>query len=421
MNETEFAQLINENSGKLYIVGGWVRDSLMKTQPKDKDYCITGFNKEKFIRLFPAAKQVIGEKGMQTVDVFLFEIDKEIQEVALARKEIKTGEGYHGFNFHSDEDVTIEDDLKRRDITINSIAYDVLNNIFIDPFNGIKDIEKGIIRATSEAFYEDPLRVYRIAVRAAITGFIVEERTKQMMIKASNELSILSQERVVKELEKALLSKYPDKFFRLLQELDILNIHFKELNNLVNVPQPVKFHPEGDCFEHTMQVLVAMSKLTKRVELLYSALVHDLGKGITPIDMLPNHHGHENEGVPLVESLSKSLGVPNKWRDTALFATEYHGKFHKIGEMKDIKIADLLMTAHKNPIGIEGFALMGLADTRGKGDPDKEHLYYEFAIESGKEIVKVKGNKEFEGIRARDDKRRRQAAIVKEMKKKFIE
>jgi len=419
MNEKAFSKTIINHGGKLYVVGGWVRDTLMDKTPKDKDYCVTGFNREKFLAVFPQAKQVIGEKGKQTVDVFLLNIDDETQEVSLARKEVKTGKGYHGFSFNSDESVTIEEDLERRDITINSIAYDIEKDKYIDPFGGIADVKNRIIKATSEAFYEDPLRVYRIAVRAAITGFNVEERTKEMMIKASEELHLIHKERVVKELEKALTAENPDKFFRLLQELGILQIHFKQVSDLFGVTQPEKYHPEGDAFEHTMQVLVAMSKLTDRVELLYSALVHDLGKAVTPKELLPNHHGHEDEGVPLVKELSEALGVPNKWKDTALFATEYHGKFHRIGEIRDIKVSDLLMKAHKNPIGLDGFAAIGLADTRGKGDPTKEHPYYEFALRAGEEIVKVKGNKEFEGIRARDDKRRRQAAIVKQMKKEM--
>ena len=422
MNENEFTKTICSNNGKLYVVGGWVRDTLMNKLPKDKDYCVTGFNKEKFLSVFPHVKQVIGEKGKQTVDVFLLDVDGTVQEISLARKEVKTGKGYHGFSFHSDEFVTIEEDLKRRDITINSIAYDIEEDKYIDPYNGIADIKNGVIRATSEAFYEDPLRVYRIAVRASITGFDVEERTKKMMIKASEELHLIHKERVVKELEKAFTAEYPDKFFRLLQELGILQIHFKQVSDLFGVTQPEKYHPEGDAFEHTMQVLVAMSKQTDRVELLYSALVHDLGKGVTPKELLPNHHGHEDEGVPLVKELSEALGVPNKWKDTALFATEYHGKFHRIGEIRDIKVSDLLMKAHKNPIGIDGYAAIGLADTRrGKGDLTKEHPFYEFALKAGQEILKVKGNKEFEGIRARDDKRRRQAAIVKQMKQKYLQ
>ncbi|WP_310877046.1 HD domain-containing protein [Priestia megaterium] len=420
MKEIEFAEKVNTAGGTTYIVGGWVRDELMNQEPKDKDYCVTGFDKTLFLGTFPEAQQVIGQNGKKNVEVFLLDINGNREEIALARKEIKQGEGYHGFKFISNKDITIEDDLYRRDLTINSMAINILTNELIDPYGGKQDIENKVLRATSEAFYEDPLRVYRVAVRHAKTGFEVDDKTKEMMKIASQELHTVKKERVVQELKKSLTSDNPDKFFRLLQEIEVLDIHFGHLDNLYGVIQPVQHHPEGDAFEHTMRVLTAMRKLTSKEERLFSALVHDLGKGITPKELLPKHHGHESAGVPLVKEMCKELGVPKKWEQAALFATENHGKFHSLGNMRDIRIVDLLNEAEKNPLTVEGFADVALSDSRGKENPNEHHPYYTFALEVIREISKVKGNKELEGLKAKEDKRKRQAAIVKSIKKEWF-
>lgn len=414
----EFALKVKEAGGVLYDVGGGVRDDLLGIPSKDRDYCVTGFTPKSFKKAFPDAQQVIGQDGKKTVYVFLVEITGVRVEVALARKEIKTG-SRHGDYEYEVEGITIETDLYRRDVTINSIARNVLTGEYIDPYGGIEDLKNGIIRATSDAFYEDALRVYRVAVRHAKTGFVVEERTKEMMKKASLELPDISSERVVEELKKAYDSPAPDKFFRLLQELDILHIHFPHLAGLYGVPQPPEHHPEGHTFEHTMRTIVAMKKLSSRYEDMYSISFHDVGKKVTPKELLPKHHGHEEAGVPLVEEMSKSLGVPTSWRKAALYATKYHGKFHRLGEIRDIKIVDFLVEAEKTPLKVEGLAKVALADARGKKDPDATHPYYDFALRAIQEISKVKGNKELEGIKARDDKRRRQAVIIRKLKKEF--
>lgn len=417
--ELEFAKEVAKKDGALYDVGGSVRDYFMGIPCKDHDYCVTGFDNESFLLAFPDAKQVIGQNGEKTVDVFLMHVGEEQVEVALARQEVKTGEGYHGFQYVSTKDITIEKDLYRRDLTINSMARKVLTGEIIDPYGGREDIKNRILRATSDAFYEDPLRVYRVAVRYAKTDFAVEERTKEMMKIAAKELHTVKRERVVAEMEKAFSSKKPDLFFRLLQELDILSVHFPEIDALVGVSQPKEHHPEGDVFEHTMQSLREMRSLTDRKEELYAILSHDVGKALTPTESLPKHHGHEAAGVPVVEMMNKRLGVPTTWKKAAMFATENHGKFHLIGEMKSVKVVDLLTGANRNPLGVKGLANVALADRRGRNNPSVTHPYYDFALAAIEEITKVKGNPELEGKRAGEDKRRRQAEVVARMKKEM--
>lgn len=437
MNEKQFAEIIAEKGGRLYRVGGQVRDEILiklenahlsheeveekiTRTVKDKDYCLVGFDRVSFLETFPKAQQVIGQNGEKTVDVFLLEIDGGKEEIALARQEVKVGEGYHGFEFMSEKTTTIQQDLYRRDLTINSIAQDVLTNEYVDPYGGIQDIQNKVLRATSDAFYEDPLRVYRVAVRyAKMSDFTVEERTKEMMKKASIELKDLKSERVVEELKKALLAKRPDLFFRLLQELDILKIHFPEVAALDGVIQPQQHHPEGDAFEHTMRTMVAMRNNDGSLEEIFCMLMHDVGKALTPKELLPKHHGHEQEGVPLVQTFCERLIVPKTWKKSALFATGKHGKFHKIGEMKAGKIVDLLNEADRTPIGVKGFAKVALADARGKANPDADHPYVTFALRAIEEMKKIKGNKELEGEKARDDKRSRQITVIKALKREM--
>ena len=424
-NEKEFAQATVEKGGRLYRVGGSIRDELRGIKPKDDDYCVTGFSNQTFLNAFPSAHQVLDKNGEKTVDVFLLKVNGKTVEVALARTETMvedSNEGYHAFEFHADEDITIEMDLYRRDMTINSIAKDLLTGEYIDPYGGIQDIKDKVIRATSDAFYEDPTRVYRVAVRYAIDeGYEVEERTKVMMKKASRKLDKVAINRVVNELEKALLSPRPDKFFRLLQEVDVLDIHYPWVNNLVGVIQPEEHHPEGDAFEHTMRTLLSMRKQSEKAEEIFSMLTHDFGKYLTPLEKRPAHHGHEKAGVPLVNEMCNALKLPRSWRRAALFATEYHGKFHALGEMRIGKVVDLLVKAERTPLKIEGFARVGLADTRGKKDPNAKHPNTKFALLAKEELLKAKPNLSLKGRAVGEDMRRQQIGDVKKLKKQLIE
>lgn len=269
MQILDIANKINNANGKLYMVGGAVRDKFLGAEPKDYDYSVTGISMETFISLFP-------EANLRGKSFPVFDIDGV--EFALARRERKIDKGHKGFIIEANERITIEEDLKRRDVTINSIAIDVLENKVIDPFNGIEDIKNKILRATSDAFLEDPLRVYRVAKLASRLNFKVEEKTLEMMNSLKNELETLSMERVYKELYDALSTKSPSIFFNVLRKANVLEVHFKEIYDLIGVEQPIEYHPEGDVYNHTMEVVDRCAKKTDEVYIRFAALVHDLRK-----------------------------------------------------------------------------------------------------------------------------------------------
>lgn len=304
------AQKIEKAGGRLYLVGGAIRDDLLGKKTHDEDYCVTGMTAEKFQKIFPEAH--IRGKAFEVFDMYG-------KEFAIARTESKYGLGHKEFEINTSPKITIEQDLARRDITINSIAKDVLTGKIIDPFNGRKDIENKIIKATTKAFKEDPLRVYRVARFAAQLEFKVEEQTIEQMKELKKELDTLSGERVFEELKKALNTPKPSIFFEILKKANLLDIYFKEINDLIGVEQPIQYHPEGDAYNHTMLVLDKSAELTeeyqinKKLEIRFSALVHDLGKGTTPKEEYPHHYGHEERGVKLVEQLGHRVKVPNNW------------------------------------------------------------------------------------------------------------
>lgn len=306
----KIAQKIEKARGRLYLVGGAIRDDLLGKKTHDEDYCVTGMTAEKFQKIFPEAH--IRGKAFEVFDMYG-------KEFAIARTESKYGLGHKEFEINTSPKITIEQDLARRDITINSIAKDVLTGKIIDPFNGRKDIENKIIKATTKAFKEDPLRVYRVARFAAQLGFKVEEQTIEQMKELKKELDTLSGERVFEELKKVLNTPKPSIFFEILKKANLLDIYFKEINDLIGVEQPIQYHPEGDAYNHTMLVLDKSAELTeeyqinKKLEIRFSALVHDLGKGTTPKEEYPHHYGHEERGVKLVEQLGHRVKVPNNW------------------------------------------------------------------------------------------------------------
>ena len=281
MNINEIAKIIEQNGGRLYLVGGAVRDSLLNRPICDEDYCVTGIDKELFIKLFP--KSYSRGKAFE-----VFEIKKK--EFALARKEKKVGKGHKEFEITTGKEITIEEDLKRRDLTINSIAKDVLTGEIIDPYGGVEDIKNKVIRATSKSFMEDPLRVYRVARFASKLNFSVEENTIKMMNELKDELNTLSKERVFCEFRKALKTEKPSIFFNVLKSANVLDVHFKEIYDLIGSLQPSLHHPEGDSFNHTMLAIDNSVNLTEDLMVRYSVLVHDLGKGLTPKEMYPHHY-----------------------------------------------------------------------------------------------------------------------------------
>ena len=207
------------------------------------------------------------------------------------------GFGHKEFEIETGKEITIEEDLARRDITINAIAKDVLTGEVIDPFGGRNDIENKIIRKTTSHFKEDPLRVYRVARIAAQLEFMVDEETIKEMETLKPELLSLSKERVFVEFRKALESNKPSIFFEVLRKANVLEVHFKEIQDLIGALQPKEYHPEGDAFEHTMKVVDKSVEFTSDLRIRFSCLVHDLGKGVTPKEMYPHHYGHDAKGV----------------------------------------------------------------------------------------------------------------------------
>lgn len=315
MEIEKIARVIEQNGGRLYLVGGAVRDSLLNRPIYDEDYCVVGIEKDKFIQLFSQAIS----RG-KSFEVF----DLEGKEFALARTEKKIGKGHKNFEITTGKNITIEEDLKRRDITINAIAKDILTGEIIDPFDGVKDIKNRIIRAIGDSFLEDPLRVYRVARFASELQFEVEEKTLKYMNELRQELDTLSKERIFVEFRKALSSDRPSIFFNTLKNAKVLDIHFKEIYDLIGSLQPLKYHPEGDSYNHTMIAVDNSVRLTDNVLIRYACLVHDLGKGLTPKEEYPHHHGHAAKGVEPVRNLSDRIGVPTAWKKAGITSSKEH-------------------------------------------------------------------------------------------------
>lgn len=426
------ARLIHEAGGQLYVVGGCVRDwKLGHEAPKDYDLLVTGLEKETFQELFPKAV-LVGDEN-DGFPVFLVQIAGMACEVAFARKERKVGAGYKGFETYTHPSLTVQDDLVRRDLTINAMAVEVLTGEFIDPYQGMLDLENGIIRHVSEAFAEDPLRVLRAARFAARYGFKLNEQTLSYMAGLKEELGSFKPERVYVETEKALAGEKPSIYFRTLAKIGVLDVHYPELNRLIGVAQPVKYHPEGCAFEHTMLVLDGMAQLTDRLELRFAALVHDLGKADSPAlwEECPENHpygthrGHEEKGRPHVESLCKRLKLPNKWLKAGVFGATYHGHIHRIHEMKKSRVigdmVQIMEASHRNPIGVKGMALLALSDVNGKGKVFERYPNAEFWEKAANQILQVKADATLPVAEIALEKRGRQVQEYRVLKRLFYD
>lgn len=371
-NLLKIIEKIDKNNGEIYLVGGAIRDEIMKIKNHDFDFCVCKLNREKFIEIFPEAKEVGND-----FPVFLL----DGMEFALARKEKKIGSGHKGFEVDS-ENIDIIDDLKRRDITINSIAKNMITGKIFDPYNGMEDIENKIIRATSDKFLEDPLRVYRVARFAAKLNFGVEENTINMMRNLKNELSTLPKERIFEEFRKAINSDNPENFFEILRKADLLDVHFKEIYDLIGAEQPVKYHPEGDSYNHTLLVLKNICKITKKEEYRYAALVHDLGKGVTPKNEYPHHYNHDINGVKLVINLGDRIGAKKSWTICGMVAAKEHMRGGIYGKMTPNKKVSFIETISKTKLGLEGLQLVVDADKMSMQTEKSERF-----LEIGKEIL----------------------------------
>ena len=347
----------------IYLVGGAVRDRLLGIEPRDRDWVVVGATPEKMLAL---GYRAVGK------DFPVFLHPETNEEYALARTERKTAPGYHGFSFHASAEVTLEEDLRRRDLTINAMA-ETADGQIIDPFNGQEDLENGRLRHVSAAFSEDPVRILRVAryaARYAKWGFRLAHGTHALMKKmvSDGEVDALVPERVWQETVDALGEERPSRFFEVLRNCGALEKLFPELERLFGVPQPKHHHPEIDTGRHVMMVLDAAAHLTPDTRVRFAALVHDLGKGSTPEEEWPKHHEHEERGVELVDALCRRLRVPNEYRELALLVTRYHGIYHRAEELRPGTLLKTLeqLDAFRRPERLDLFLLACEADSRGR-------------------------------------------------------
>jgi len=356
---------------KIYLVGGFVRDQLLGLKTKDRDWVVVGSTPEEML------KQDYRQVG-KDFPVFLHPETNE--EYALARTERKTSPGYSGFSFHASVDVTLEQDLIRRDLTINAIAQSD-DGTLTDPFSGQADIKAKILRHVSPAFVEDPVRILRVArfaARFADLDFAIADETQQLMSEMVNngEIDSLVPERVWQETMRALSENTPARYFEVLRDCGALKKLFPEIDRLWGVPQPEKYHPEIDTGIHTMMVLTQAAKLSKDPKVRFAALVHDLGKGITPKEQWPKHIEHETRGVPLVEAVCDRYRIPNDYRELAILVTKYHLHYHRAAELRDDTFLKTLesLDAFRRPERFELFLLACEADSRGRTGYEELHF-----------------------------------------------
>jgi len=345
---------------EIYLVGGAVRDRLLGLPVKDRDWVVVGAT--------PEAMTALGYKIVGAdFPVFLHPETKE--EYALARTERKSGQGYKGFTVYAGPDVTLEQDLARRDLTINAMAEDAAGRL-IDLFDGAADLTRGILRHVAPVFAEDPLRVLRVARFAARFGYPVAHETQKLMrtLVEAGEMETLVAERVWSELERALGEKQPVRFFEVLRECGALQRLLPELDALFGVPQPPEHHPEIDTGVHTFMVLAQATRLSPEPQVRFAALLHDLGKGATPASEWPQHIGHEERGIALVRNICNRLRVPNEYRDLAVLAGRFHTHCHRAAALRDATLLETLeaLDAFRRPERVEAFVLACEADARGR-------------------------------------------------------
>ena len=375
---------------EVYLVGGAVRDEQLGLPVKERDWCVVGATPDE---LLSKGYRQVG-KGFP---VFLHPETNE--EYALARTERKTGAGYHGFEFQTSPDVTLEADLSRRDLTINAMARDADANL-IDPFDGMADLEHRVLRHISDAFSEDPVRILRTAkfkARFAGLGFELASETLDLMAQmvSDGEADSLQADRVWQETEAALAGPNPHLYFQVLRDCDALAVVFPELDALFGVPQPPQWHPEIDCGLHALMVLEQSAKLSDDIAVRFAALVHDLGKATTAKENLPSHPGHERRSVELVNKMSKRLPVPRACRELGVLVAEYHAHCHRAFELRPQTILKLLkeIDAFRRPERFRKFLLACEADARGRtGFEDKPYPQAAYLERAGKEAGRVKAD-----------------------------
>ncbi len=346
---------------QIYQVGGAVRDRLLGLPVKDRDYVVVGATPE---QMLAAGYRAVGK------DFPVFLHPDTQQEHALARTERKTGKGYKGFSVYAAPEVTLQEDLARRDFTMNAIA-EADDGSLIDPFNGQLDIQKKLLRHVTDAFSEDPVRILRAArFLARFTEFTVAPETMLLMreMVAAGEVDALVAERVWQEVAKGLMEKQPSRMFEMLRECGALKVILPELDRLWGVPQTATYHPEVDTGIHVMMVIDYSAKQGYSLPVRFAALTHDLGKGTTPADVLPRHIGHELRSVDLIREVVARLRVPNDCKDLALVVAKYHGKLHAARQMKASTLLQFLeeLDAFRQRMRFEDFLLACECDSRGR-------------------------------------------------------
>ena len=348
---------------QVYLVGGAVRDQLLGLKGADRDYVVVGSTVEEMKKL-----------GFNQVgrDFPVFLHPKTHEEYALARTERKNGHGYVGFTCDFNQNITLEDDLIRRDLTINAMAMDEDGNI-IDPYHGQEDLKKKILRHVSDAFIEDPLRVLRVArfyARYYHLGFRIADETLELMRKIPNsgELAELAPERVFLELQKALTTENPEQFILVLRKVDALKVVLPEVNKLFGIPGPIRWHPEIDSGLHTCMTLHKVSTLTKSTVVRFAMLCHDLGKGETPTVLWPHHRLHNQLGIKPLKCLCQRLRVPTDYEQFAYIVVLYHSEMHHLYRKGAQGIVSLLdkLDAWRKPERIEPFVLCCMCDFLGR-------------------------------------------------------
>jgi len=349
---------------RIYVVGGAVRDALLGLPVQDRDHVVVGATPE---AMLAAGFRPVGKD----FPVFLHPDTQE--EYALARTERKTAPGYHGFVFHTAPEVTLEEDLVRRDLTINAMAQGE-DGVIVDPYGGRRDLEARVFRHVSPAFAEDPVRILRLARFAArFPEFTVAPETlalMQTMVEAG-EVDALVPERVWQELARGLMEQHPSRMLAVLRDCGALARIMPELDALWGVPQPAKHHPEVDTGVHMMLVIDVAAEGGHTLAVRFAALMHDLGKGITPADKWPSHHGHESMGTKLISALCKRLKVPNDCRDLALITAREHGNVARAFELRPNTMVTLFerCDAFRKPERFNDMLLAAECDARGRGDP----------------------------------------------------
>jgi tRNA nucleotidyltransferase (CCA-adding enzyme) len=401
---------------KVYEVGGAVRDALLGLPVEERDWVVVGAT--------PAELLALGYKRVgKDFPVFLHPQTGE--EYALARTERKTAPGYAGFEFDTAATVTLEQDLLRRDLTINAIARSTEGEI-IDPWSGQADLAARVLRHVSPAFREDPLRVLRVArfaARFAPLGFTVAPATLDLMkeIVAAGEMEALRPERIWQETVKALGTARPDVYFETLRSCTALERVFPEVDALFGVPQPERWHPEIDTGVHTLMALRAAAQLSSSEAVRFAVLTHDLGKGTTPRALLPRHHGHEGRSEQLLAALCTRLPVPNRFRDLAALVARHHGTVHKAQDLRPKTVLALITDADgvRQPERFEDFLLACEADARGRKGlegrpyPQAELLRAALRAARGVDAGKIRAELAVDGAALGEALRRERLAAVK--------